>query len=74
MPIDATTLMVIEQLIAALAILSTPTLRGIQIALPDAPESTSVCRLAMERPSLSAVNNSLAPVDLHAARSLGREI
>lgn len=47
MPIDATTLMVIEQVIANLAIFSTPTLRVVQIALPGAPESTSVCRLAM---------------------------
>jgi hypothetical protein len=46
MPIDATTLMVIEQVIANLAIFSTPTLRVVQIALPGAPESTSVCRLA----------------------------
>ncbi|WP_283847216.1 hypothetical protein [Bradyrhizobium sp. NAS80.1] len=38
---------VIEQLIAALAIFSTPTLRVFQIALASAPESTSVCRLAM---------------------------
>ncbi|WP_247444874.1 hypothetical protein [Bradyrhizobium sp. 197] len=74
MPIDATTLTVIDQLIAALAILSAPTLRVFQIALPDAPESTSVYRLAMKRPSLSAVNYLLAQVDLRATRPLGREI
>ncbi|WP_245283877.1 hypothetical protein [Bradyrhizobium sp. Cp5.3] len=47
-PIDATTLIVIDQLIANLAILSTPTLRVFQIALSSAPESTCVCRLAMK--------------------------
>jgi hypothetical protein len=39
--------MVTEQPIANLANFSTPTLRVFQIALPGAPESTSVCRLAM---------------------------
>ncbi|WP_240535293.1 hypothetical protein [Bradyrhizobium sp. YR681] len=47
MPIDATTLMVIEQPMATLAIFSTPPLRVFQIALPGPPESTSVSRLAM---------------------------